>query len=223
MVEEVCCPLCAAIRQRAFFAEAGRRYFRCAECDLIFVHPDDRPGKAEETSRYLVHQNSPDDAGYVAFLQRLAGPVCARVPVGSRGLDVGCGPAPVLAMLLTTSGRPTLYHDPLFFPRAELLGATYDFATCTEVVEHAHDPAALFAQLVGLLRPGGTLGVMTSLVDDRTIFDTWWYRRDITHVCFYSERTMRWIGRRWSLDVEIPATNVILFAHSAKPHRIPGS
>jgi SAM-dependent methyltransferase len=211
-VPDVVCPLCTAPISVGYLETSDRRYFRCAECDLVFVHPDDRPGPEEEAARYLAHRNSGDDAGYVRFLRRLADPVCARMPAGSRGLDVGCGPVPVLAELLTDAGRPTVSHDPLFRPAKEVFRDTYDFVTCSEVVEHAHDVAALFAQLVGVLRPGGTLGVMTSLLDDRTDFESWWYRRDLTHVCFYSDVTMRWIGRRWSLDVEISAPNVILFA-----------
>ena len=210
-VPVIACPLCAASDAVVRVEVSDRRYFRCAECDLVFVHPDDRPGAQDEAARYLAHQNSRDDAGYVRFLRRLADPVCARMPVGSRGLDVGCGPAPVLAELLGESGRPTVCYDPLFRPAAEVFRDSYDFVTCSEVVEHAHDPAALFAQLVGALRPGGMLAVMTSLLNDRTDFETWWYRRDITHVCFYSEITMRWIGRRWSWDVELAAPNVVLF------------
>jgi SAM-dependent methyltransferase len=222
-VPNIACPLCAASDAVARLDVSDRRYFRCAECDLVFVHPDDRPGAQEEAARYLAHQNSRDDAGYVRFLRRLADPVCARMPAGSRGLDVGCGPVPLLGELLTDASRPTVSYDPQFWPATDALGDRYDFVTCSEVVEHAHDPARLFAQLVGLLRPGGMLAVMTSLLVDGTDFKTWWYRRDITHVCFYSEVTMRWIGRRWSLDVELAAPNVVLFVLPAGGGRMRSS
>lgn len=209
---ELACPLCAGQALSCILRDGGRRYFRCAECDLISVHPDDRPTRIDESERYLAHENDAANDGYVSFLRRLADPLCAVAGVGSRGLDVGCGPSPVLATLLTESGRPTEWYDPLFFPRHELLFGSYDFVTCSEVVEHAHDPAALFRQLVGLLRPGGTLGVMTSLHDDTTDFEPWWYRRDITHVCFYSVRTLEWIAQHFDLVLSLPAVNVALFA-----------
>jgi 2-polyprenyl-3-methyl-5-hydroxy-6-metoxy-1,4-benzoquinol methylase len=205
------CPLCAGRVLSVVLHDAGRRYFRCARCDLVSVHPDDRPTRIDESERYLAHENDATDEGYVHFLRRLADPVCAVVEVGSRGLDVGCGPTPVLATLLTEGGRPTQWYDPLFFPRHELLFESYDFVTCSEVAEHAHDPAALFRQLVGLLRRGGTLGVMTSMHDDATDFESWWYRRDITHVCFYSVRTMEWVAEHYDLALSLPATNVALF------------
>ena len=162
--------------------------------------------------RYLEHQNHRENPGYAAFLKRLADPVCASVPNGARGLDVGCGPTPLLSELLTASGRPTEHYDPLFFPRNELLQETYDFVTCCEVVEHAHDPAALFGQLSRLIGPGGLIAIMTQfrLADD--LFARWWYRRDTTHVCFYSERTLRWVARHLALTVNFPVANIALLA-----------
>jgi len=215
-VEYLDCPLCAAATGVVdYFRGATRRYLRCADCGLVFVHGDDRPTRAEELQRYLEHRNTRDDAGYVQFLRRFIEPLCAAVPTGSRGLDVGCGPVPVLSELLTANGRPTLHYDPLFFPGVEVLQGSYDFVTCSEVVEHAHDPAALFAQLFGLLRPAGTLGVMTSLLDDSIDFATWWYRRDVTHVCFFSAATMEWVGAQYGRSVEIVEGKVVLFADEA--------
>lgn len=205
------CPLCLAPASVPFLEEPGRRYLHCCVCDLVFVPPGDRPTRAEEAQRYLAHQNDRGDPGYVAFLRRLADPLCARVPEGASGVDIGCGPAPVLSELLAETGRATRYYDPQFFPDRSPLSATYDFVTCCEVVEHAHDPSALFTQLVGLLRPHGVLGVMTSLRDPHADFARWWYRRDITHVCLYSMRTLQWVAEHFDLTLSVPASNVALF------------
>lgn len=205
------CPLCGTIPTSLFLRDSARRFLSCSNCRLVFVHPDNRPDRLTESLRYREHQNSREDTGYVDFLRRLVDPVCAQMPVGSRGLDVGCGPVPVLSELLTDSGRPTEYYDPLFFPRLELLAATYDFVTCNEVLEHAHDPASLFAELVGLVRPGGTLTVATGMFGETIDFKTWWYRRDITHVCFFSEGTLRWAAQRFGMGISFPATNVAFF------------
>ncbi len=205
------CPLCSTMVDATFFQESARRYFRCAVCDLIFLHPDNRPLPLDEARRYMEHENHAGDAGYVQFLRTLADPMRAATPVGSRGLDFGCGPAPVLAEILSATGRPTRHYDPLFFPDESLLVATYDFVTCSEVVEHAHDPADLFWQLTSLVRPHGKLAVMTRWHDANTEFDRWWYRRDLTHVCFYSAETMQWIAVRFGYRVELPAPNVAMF------------
>lgn len=109
------CPLCEGKSSAVFHADAGRLFLKCPECTLIFVDPADRLRPLEETLRYLHHQNHGDDPAYVQFLERLMVPVCDAVPEGSRGLDFGCGPTPVMAELLTTRGRPTSSYDPLFF------------------------------------------------------------------------------------------------------------
>ena len=216
------CPLCATSGAPAYFEDATRRYARCGECDLIFVFPEDRPRPLEEVIRYLQHENDSADAGYATFLAQLADPLCEVVPHGARGLDYGSGPSPVLAEMLTARGRPTEAYDPLFKADAGLLAETYDFVTCSEVVEHAHDPRALFATLASLLKPAGVLGVMTRLHDADTNFETWWYRRDITHVCFYSVATMRWLAEHRGWQLSVPAINVGLFhAGSARSASIP--
>lgn len=204
------CPLCAAAG-RTYLADAGRTYLRCERCALIYLHPAHRPTPLAEVLRYQEHENDAADAGYLAFLRRLAEPVAARLAPGARGLDFGCGPVPALGALLTAAGHPTASYDPLFRPHEALLAERYDFVTCCEVVEHLHAPDAVLTRLAGLLRPGGLLGVMTRFPGHDAPFDRWWYRRDPTHVCFFGEETMRWIAdeRGWAL--EIPRPHVALF------------
>jgi hypothetical protein len=62
-----------------------------------------------------------------------------------------------------------------------------------------------------MLAPGGILGVMTMFHPGEGSFADWWYRRDPTHVCFYNEATMRWIGERYGLRTDFPAPNVTMF------------
>jgi hypothetical protein len=120
----------------------------------------------------------------------------------------------VLGDLLTSLGYPTVSHDPLFRPNDASLRETYDFATCSEVVEHAHRPFDVFAQLGRLVRRGGLIGVMTRFHGLEAPFAQWWYRRDPTHVCFYDARTMAWIAERFAWSLELPAPHVALFRTS---------
>lgn len=205
------CPLCEAPTVHVGQASDEPLYFRCLACALIHLDPALRISSDQERNRYLLHENDGDDPGYVTFLRRLADPVMERLRPGARGLDFGCGPAPVLSELLTSAGFPCVAYDPFFAPDQTLLDGRYDFITCSEVVEHAHDPARTFATLRRMLAPGGLLGVMTRFYDEQGAFADWWYRRDPTHVCFYNETTMRWIGERHGWMMEFPQPNVTLF------------
>ena len=211
------CPLCGADGAGVIDTNDARRYFQCANCALTYLHPDQRLARADERARYELHENNATDPDYVGFLRRLADPVMERLRPGARGLDFGCGPAPVLSQLLTASGFPCAAYDPFFAPGEALLEDQYDYVTCSEVVEHAHDPAATFSTLHRLLRTGGVLGVMTRFYPNGEAFADWWYRRDPTHVCFYNEATMRWIAARHGSTVEFPRSDVALFTAEDVP------
>jgi SAM-dependent methyltransferase len=181
-------------------------------CALVFLSTEQRIPFDREVARYNEHSNDPADAGYLDFLAKLANPVIERVPPGANGLDYGCGQTPALEKLLTNNGRPTASYDPVYHPKHWLLkDAHYDFITMSEVLEHVHEPLRLLSRLRDLLRPRGVLGVMTQFVPGDAEFADWWYRRDSTHVCFYCERTMRWVAANFGWTLELPVPNVAIF------------
>jgi SAM-dependent methyltransferase len=113
--------------------------------------------------------------------------------------------------MLAAEGFSMALFDPFFYDDESVLESTYDFVTCTEVVEHLHQPARVFRQLEGLLKPGGWLGVMTCFQTDDDRFANWHYRRDPTHVVFYRERTFAWLAERYGWHMEVPRKDVVLF------------
>lgn len=205
------CPLCGGDAGTTFHTDGAVRYFECGACALVYRDPVYWPTRRAEEGRYREHRNDPDDAGYIGFLRRLAEPVVERLPAGARGLDFGCGPAPALGALLTAAGFTCASYDPLFAPDESLLEQTYDFVTCSEVLEHLHAPGTALALLGKLLAGGGMFGVMTQYRGNAVSFAHWWYRRDSTHVCFYSEATMRWIAGDRGWAVELPRPGIALF------------
>jgi cyclopropane fatty-acyl-phospholipid synthase-like methyltransferase len=190
----------------------ARRYHACAACGLLHLDPADRLSRADERTHYASHENDAADAGYRAFLNRLAAPLVARLAPGARGLDYGSGPGPTLSLMLREQGFTMADYDPAFAPDPVVLGARYDFITCTEVAEHFHDPAGEFERLVAMLRPGGVLAVMTECLRDEQRLDAWRYLRDPTHVSFYRARTFTWIATHFGLTLEAPHPNVV-FLH----------
>lgn len=205
------CPLCAASTISGFHEDAHATYLRCDVCALVFLHPDLRPTPLREVMRYQEHRNEFGDPQYLQFLRRLADPIRDRLAPGAHGLDFGCGPQPVLAEFFSGAGFPTTYYDPLFHPDTSVLATQYDFITCSEVLEHVHDPRGVLARFASLLGNGGLLGIMTRFHGVEAPFATWWYRRDPTHVCFYSAATMNWIAVDRSWTVEFPAPHLAVF------------
>jgi hypothetical protein len=207
------CPLCEGSpepRVTTLPRRQARTFLHCKGCDLAFVERAGLPTPEAELGCYRLHQNDPADERYVAFLSRLAIPLARRLPPASRGLDFGCGPAPVLANLLTERGHPMAVYDPFFFPSEGVLWEPYDFVVCTEAAEHFHSPRTEFERLRALVRPGGWLGLMTAFRKDWNEFPGWHYHRDPTHVAFYSERTLSWIADSFGFRLEIPEPGVAL-------------
>ena len=196
------CPLCGAAT-RAFCEDRARGYLECPGCGLVSADPASHLSPEDERAIYDLHQNDPADARYRAFLARLADPLRAKLVPGMRGLDFGCGPGPVLSMLLREAGMAMADYDPIYAPHEPLLDAQYDFVTCTEVVEHFRDPLAGWTRLASLVRPGGWLGVMTQLAPDvPTNFLRWRYRDDRTHVSFHRLATLQWLAGRFGFALE---------------------
>jgi SAM-dependent methyltransferase len=202
------CPVCCASECRRLLEIGLRQYIRCPVCEAVFVHPEHRPDRESERARYDLHNNSPEDDRYVLFLRKLADPLIERLKPEAEGLDYGCGPTPLLSELLKESRFPTANYDPFFFPVQAALERTYDFITCSEAAEHFHRPHDEFARLNRLLRPGGTLAVMTSFLDGVKDFVNWHYRRDETHVVFYSTKTFRVIASCFGWEAGFPAPNL---------------
>jgi 2-polyprenyl-3-methyl-5-hydroxy-6-metoxy-1,4-benzoquinol methylase len=152
-----------------------------------------------------------DSYHYRKFLSRLAEPLKEVLQPGDRGLDFGCGQGPALAAMMNEAGFPTQVYDPIYFPDEAPLNACYDFITCTEVVEHLHEPRPAFEQLDTLLAPGGILAVMTRWLTEDASFANWRYRRDPTHVCFYRIETLEWLAEAFGWLLQFPARNVTFF------------
>lgn len=206
------CPLCADLLETdCFYRDRHRDYYRCSHCHLVFVLPSQFLSPEVERAEYDRHQNLPDDMRYREFLNRLFTPLNNRLRPASHGLDFGSGPGPTLSLMFEEAGHRVSLFDPFYAPQQHTLTRQYDFITASEVVEHFQAPAAEFALLWSILKPGGWLGIMTKLALDRVAFSRWHYKNDLTHVCFFSSKTMDWLASQWNVEVLQIGKDVFLF------------
>ena len=194
-------------RQKNLF----RDYYLCGVCDLVFVPPEFHLEPAAERDRYLAHNNDSEDLGYRRFLARLWNELKPRLSPGASGLDFGAGPGPVLVEMMREDGFDVALYDPFFAPDEGVLESRYDFITCTETAEHFANPRHELERLKRILKPGGWLGGMTGMLPAGTDFPEWHYHGDVTHLCFYSRKSMEWMASHQGWNVLFPRENVVLF------------
>ena len=205
------CTVCGSRLIKPFYTSDSLKYWSCNLCETKFLDKEHYINKYAEKKRYLEHENSIDDEGYRAFLSKLANPLKIKINRDSKGLDYGCGHGPALADIFIKDKYLIDLYDPFFFPNKEIFSKTYDFITCTETAEHFFNPNKEFDLLDTLLKKDGWLGVMTCFLTTNEAFDSWYYRRDPTHVVFYAEKTFEVIAKQRDWNCEIIAKDVVLF------------
>jgi hypothetical protein len=211
------CPLCRSECLEPLWVRE-RLYFSCRFCEGIFLDPQYHINAREERNRYLSHENSFVQKGYVDFLSRAVAPVESQITNESQVLDFGCGHTPVLKQILQQKFGQDLaveIYDLYFFPKLEVFAKTYDFVFATEVVEHLKNVAEEWQRLFAVVKAGGILVVMTLLhvggESGRQAFPQWWYAKDPTHIFFYSARTLQFLAQRFQCRIEHLSEQVCVF------------
>jgi 2-polyprenyl-3-methyl-5-hydroxy-6-metoxy-1,4-benzoquinol methylase len=211
------CPLCESHQTTLYLQHLGlkRDYWKCHFCQLTFVPPPYRLSYEEERIHYDTHENEINDPGYRAYLSKISKELIPRLTKGMHGLDYGCGPGPALAEMFKEEGFRMEIYDPLYYPLETPFKGEYDFITCTEVIEHMHQPALELQKLFSLIKKGGWLGAMTQEPpEELEEFKSWHYQRDPTHVCFYRKETMEWVAERFQSKLIYPKKSVFLLQKS---------
>ena len=214
------CSLCGTTPPKRVIQAQQRLLYECGRCRLISAGPADKLSHHELRERYLLHENSIENKGYCDFLNqaiRLAKP---HLTPGSKGLDFGCGPGPTLSQLVEAEGFNMTDYDPIFFDN--VLSPPYDFIFSTECFEHFEEPKKDIARVVGLLREGGILALMTELWDDSKDFKKWRYASEPTHVSFYAKETMDYICQTFGLEaLEDDGKRVFIFTRPSVKEQQP--
>ena len=202
------CLLCKSHDTHLFTKGENRIYMHCNECDLVFVPPAYFISETEEKAKYDNHQNSIENQGYVDFLNRLLIPLQSFLPPNAKGLDFGCGPGPTLHQIMKQNGFEMDLYDYFYHPDQKIFTREYDFITMTEVIEHLHHPYETLHTLWNMLKPGGVFGIMTAFRVEE--FQNWYYKRDLTHIAFYSPKTFSHIAQKLDAKRIIPQSGVVI-------------
>ena len=188
-----------------------KRYWKCSYCEAIFLDKEFYLSSNDEYKHYLTHNNDVNDPRYKKFLSNLMLPLIERIKLNSIGLDYGCGPGPALSLMLREKGYQMFNYDPFFHPKKSNLLKKYDFISCSETVEHFHNPFDEFTRFNELLNDGGIIGIMTNFHSEEKIFENWYYIKDPTHVVFYNKKTFLIIAKIFNWDCEFLGNNLVFF------------
>ena len=199
---KIICPLCSNKAEK-FYADT-QNYFRCQNCEGIFVDKADLISTQKEKKVYEQHNIDTDDKGYRKFVSPITNAVLKDFTTTSKGLDFGAGRSCIIGAVLNEKKYTINNYDPLFCNDETLLSQKYDFISSCEVVEHFYKPYKEFKLLKSMLQEGGKIYIMTELYDE-SAFSSWYYKNDPTHVFFYTQKTFQWIKKEFgfkSLSIE---------------------
>ena len=205
------CIVCKDQKASVFTNIKQKRYWNCSYCEAIFLDKEFYLNSYDEHKHYLTHNNNVNDQRYKNFLSNLMLPLIDRIKLKSIGLDYGCGPGPALSLMLREKGYQMFNYDPFFHPKKSNLLKKYDFISCSETVEHFHNPFDEFTRFNELLNEGGIIGIMTNFHSEEKIFENWYYIKDPTHVVFYNKNTFLIIASIFNWDCEFLGNNLVFF------------
>jgi len=175
-------------------------YHVCSNCH--FIYKSTAFHIETEEDEYLRHNNSIEDTGYVNIFLNQIDNFIKDLNIERLVLDFGSGPNPVYKVLLEQHGYQVHDFDPFYNNDLSFKNHQYQLITSNEVPEHFTKPIVEFDLLVSLLEKGGYLLLGTHFrTMNESDFLSWWYRRDVTHISFYSLKTFDYLCQKYGLEI----------------------
>ena len=197
------CKICSSFATKVEDKEKLLDYYRCSSCGFISLDDTHRVDTKREKYQYDQHNNSLENEGYVAmfeeFIELSFAPYLEKIKTA---LDFGSGPTPVFSELLKRRGLEVDIYDIFYAPKRVYEDKSYDLITSTEVFEHLSKPLEVFELLSQHLNPNGYIALMTKFppLDDNE-FLNWWYRRDATHISFFTPKSFEIMAKKEGLEL----------------------
>jgi len=195
------CKICS--NSTDYVSVKDKKYHICKNCGFISLDKKYFLSEKQEKERYLKHENSLQNKGYVDFLNNFIEK--AVIPKKPKTiLDFGSGPNPVLKELLRKKCFEVYTYDYYFDKNEKYKTTKYDMIVSVEVLEHLKEPLKTLKELKKLLNKKGTIAIMTSFHQNNIEkFKDWWYITDPTHISFFSIKTMENIAKELNMQSKI--------------------
>ncbi|MGM0365007.1 MAG: class I SAM-dependent methyltransferase [Actinomycetota bacterium] len=197
------CKICGQKTFEIYSKHFGFIYHCCQACEYIFKDEQFILSAEKELEIYENHNNSINDPKYVDYFKKFLHSAVLKYCCGKYGLDFGSGPSPVLAMILEKDyGFKMDIYDLFYSPLKVYAGKKYNLITSTEVAEHLKNPLIYFKIFKDCLKKDGLLSIMTLFhpINSEEFLD-WYYIRDMSHISFYTPKTMEIIAKKTGLKV----------------------
>lgn len=195
------CKICKAKTKQFEDSELKKTFFHCSCCELIFLDKKCFITTQNEKNQYDQHNNSLENEGYVKMFDDFLDFTLESLHIKT-ALDFGSGPTPVLTELLKRRGHIVNHFDKFYQPKKVYENKFYDLITATEVFEHLENPKEILSTLAKHLNPNGIISLMTLFhTNKQEDFLKWWYRRDPTHITFFTPKSIEFMASECGLKV----------------------
>jgi hypothetical protein len=207
------CRLCEKNLVEKFCENSTRTFYRCSNCELIFVPQNYFLSLEEEKARYDLHYNSIGNKGYVNYLETIVRIVSDSVPRNESIIDFGSGENAVLTELLKNNGYDCTAYDPLYGREVNQDRNSFDIVIACEVMEHLRDLRKELSLIRMLLKDSFRIIIRTQISPSNEQFLKWWYIQDLTHVNFFSLKSLEIISKMLDCDLEMTDKSDIFIFH----------
>lgn len=213
------CHVCKGARIYYLFSACGHRVVRCDDCGLVFLNP--QPSDAElgaiYGANYFLGSESAAERMAVSDLKRATAKLylaeIRRYQGGATGrlLEIGCGEGDFLVEAEAAGWRVTgveyaaaacetargrlqkgeVRHGEL--AQLKLADEQYDLCVISDVLEHVRVPLDFLREIHRVLKPGGTLFVVTPSIDSWSarFLRKNWMEFKTEHLTYFDRQTLQ--------------------------------
>ena len=208
------CKICNSRVKQIEDKKKSLYYYRCCFCSFISLDDAQRVDKEQEKKQYDQHNNSLENEGYVQMFEEFIDlSIAPYIKNIQTALDFGSGPTPVFSELLKRRGLEVDIYDLFYAPKKVYKEKSYDLITSTEVFEHLSKPLEVLELLSRHLKAYGYISIMTKFPpNEDNEFLNWWYRRDPTHISFFTPKSFEIMAEKVGLKLlKTINSNIVVF------------